>query len=149
MDIPWRVHSSIRIMRLLTRIFLFTSIIVFGSGFEPENQFRYMLIVFEGSDWCPRCRRLEQSVLSDTLFLHQLDRNSIRIEKIDFPQREKISAGTKQYNTSIAEKYAFDGSFPTLILTRTDTLFYRKINYSYESSAEILAQINSAKSDLQ
>lgn len=136
-------------MRLFNRIVLYASIVIMGSGFEPKDHFRYSLIVFEGSDWCARCRSLEQTVLSDTSFLHQLDRNFIRIEKIDFPQRKKITPEAKLYNETVAEKYAFDGSFPTLILTRNDTLIYRRIKYSDENTAEILAQINSAKSELQ
>lgn len=136
-------------MRLLIKIVFFISIVVIGSGFDSADQTRFRLIVFEGSDWCARCRNLEQSVLSDTTFLHQLDRNSIRIEIIDFPQRKKLSGETKEYNQAVAEKYAFDGSFPTLILTRTDTIIYRRITYSNESTAEILAQINLAKSALQ
>ena len=136
-------------MRLLKRIVFYATIVIMGSGFEPKDQYSYSLIVFEGSDWCARCRRLEQAVLSDTIFLQQLERNSIGIEKIDFPQREKISAEAKLYNQTVAEKYAFDGSFPTLILTRTDTFIYRKIHYSYESTDKMLALINSAKSALQ
>ena len=136
-------------MRLLKRIVFYATIVIMGSGFEPKDQYSYSLIVFEGSDWCARCRSLEQTVLSDTSFLHQLDRNYIRIEKIDFPQRKKIAAEAKLYNQTVAEKYAFDGSFPTLILTRTDTFIYRRIKYSDETTAEILAQINSAKSELQ
>lgn len=136
-------------MRLILKIVFFTSIIAFSSGFDPADQVGFKLIVFEGSDWCPQCRRLEKEILNDSLFLTQLQTHSVFIERIDFPQRKKLSAATRNYNNSIAEKYAFDGGFPTLILTRTDSFRFHRISYSNQSKEKFLAEINSAKSDLQ
>jgi thioredoxin-related protein len=136
-------------MRLLIKIVFFISIVVIGSGFDKEDQSRFRLIVFEGSDWCAHCRRLEKEILNDSLFLSQLQTHSVVIERIDFPQRKKLSDTTRLYNNTIAEKYAFDGNFPTIILSRTDSFRYRKINYSNQSIAKFLAEINAVKSVLQ
>lgn len=135
-------------MKLLIKIVFFTAIIVIGSGFDPADQIRFRLIVFEGSDWCPQCRRLEKEILNDSLFLTQLQSHSVFIERIDFPQRKKLSEPTRLYNTTIAEKYAFDGSFPTIILARTDSFRYRKIIYSNQSIANFMAEVNKVKSSL-
>jgi hypothetical protein len=107
-------------------------------GFQHPDQCKYKLIIFEGSDWCPNCRRLEKNVLSDSLFLYKLKTISVKIEMIDFPQRKKLSKETRMYNGSMAEKYSFDGNYPTLVLTRTDTLSFQKITYTNQTVDEML-----------
>lgn len=136
-------------MRLLIKIIFLTSITFIGSGYAPADQTMFRLIVFEGSDWCAHCYRLEKEILNDSLFMTQIQTHSVVIERIDFPQRKKLSDKTRLYNNSIAEKYAFDGNFPTIILARTDSFSYRKINYTNQPIAKFLAEINSAKSVLQ
>lgn len=136
-------------MKQFVKIVFFSSIIIMGSGYKPADQIGFRLIVFEGSDWCSRCLRLEKEILNDSLFLNQMQSGSIKIERIDFPQRKKLSDTTRLFNTTIAEKYAFDGSFPTIILARTDSFSYRKINYTNQSITQFLAEINTVKSALQ
>jgi len=105
------------------------------------NETGYTLIIFEGSDWCANCWRLEKTVLQDTVFLKELKSLDITIEKIDFPQKNKQPEKTKQYNNSIAEKYDFDGSFPTLVLTKKGGGNYQKIRYRHQSGRELLEEL--------
>ncbi len=93
----------------------------------PHN---YTLFVFEGSDWCVNCRRLEKNILSDTKFVSFLEQKHITLRRVDFPQRKVLDAQTKKHNETLAEQYNFDGAFPTLILSREDTLLFRKIYYN-------------------
>ena len=51
----------------------------------------YTLLVFEGSDWCANCRRLNKKVLSTSEIQNFLDKKSIALQKVDFPQRKKTS----------------------------------------------------------
>lgn len=136
-------------MKSIYKIVVAAFLLTIGSGYNEADQFKYRLIVFEGSDWCAHCRRLEKEILNDSLFMSQMQTYSVFIERIDFPQRKKLSDTTRLYNNTIAEKYAFDGNFPTLILARTDSFSYRKINYINQPIAKFLAEINSAKSILQ
>ena len=101
----------------------------------------YTLYVFEGSDWCSNCRRLENTVLAKEEFLDFLSKKEITILKIDFPQRIKQSKEEKKSNAAIAELYAFDGSFPTLILAKTNTQNFEKVYYSNQSVSEMQQQI--------
>ena len=97
-----------------------------------------VLYVFEGSDWCTNCARLEKKILIDSSFMNQINRLNIRIERIDFPQRKKIPAETRGYYDQVAEKFSFDGVFPSLFITRTDNGRYRRIFFKNESADEML-----------
>lgn len=100
-----------------------------------------VLYVFEGSDWCTHCARLEKNILTNEAFLKEIGLLNIKLERIDFPQRAKLSPEIKKYNDKIAEKFGFDGTFPTLILAGMDSEKARKIIYHNESVAEMLQMI--------
>ena len=110
---------------------------------KQQTYFQYKLLVFEGSDWCANCHRLEKNILSDSLFINQLGKNSIEVERIDFPQRKKLSKNIQSYNRAIAEKYEFDGVFPTLLLIKKNDDSFQKIAYQNQSVEEFLKLIQS------
>lgn len=77
--------------------------------------------------------------MNDTTFIEYLNDKNIKLIKIDFPQRKKLSKEQKLYNKQIAEKYNFEGVFPTIIISRSDTLFFDKIDFQNQSVEEIIA----------
>lgn len=95
----------------------------------------FQLLVFEGSDWCHNCQRLEQSVLSDSLFIQEMGKMGIALQRVDFPQRKKLTKEQRQRNEALAQRYGFDGSFPSLVLVRPQTSQFRKINCRPDVSA--------------
>lgn len=129
-----RIKNLIRIFFLL--IFLGTS-----QGFIERDTYSFRLLIFEGSDWCPNCRRLEKNILSDSLFQYKLESASIHIERFDFPQRKKLPQAMIQVNQKTAEDFSFDGQFPSLIISRADTLLFKKIQYTNQSADELAQQI--------
>lgn len=124
------------------RIYLlsFLLTVVFPASGNKGNP-EYKLIVFEGSDWCVNCIRFEKTILSDALFINYTNRNHIEIERIDFPQHKKLSKSQIEYNTSVAEKYAFEGLFPTIILAKTGVKRIIKIDYNNQNSEELISLI--------
>jgi thioredoxin-related protein len=122
---------------------LITIVLLLNFGFisQIEVSERYHLIIFEGSDWCANCIRLEKNILNDTSFLQYLKYKNIKLMKIDFPQRKKLSNEQKLNNEQIAGKYDFKWVFPTVIISRSDTLFFEKIYYQNQSVKEIEAVI--------
>ncbi len=100
-----------------------------------------ILFIFEGSDWCTNCARLEKKILTDSAFQQQINLLDIKLERIDFPQRKKLPPEVKEHNNRIAEKFEFDGSFPTLIIARLDNNQYRRIYYQNENVEEMLSMI--------
>jgi hypothetical protein len=119
---------------------IWSLIMLFPDGSRDEKP-SAVLYVFEGSDWCTSCARLEKRILVDPSFMNQIDQLNIRIERIDFPQRKKIPAETKQYYDQVAEKFSFDGVFPSLFIIRPDNDKYRRIYFKNESADEMLLMI--------
>ena len=95
----------------LTAYSAFTLVQATGSEFR--------LLVFEGSDWCANCRRLNKKVLSTSEIQDFLDKKSIALQKVDFPQRKKLADSILQQNKALAERYGFRGEFPTVMLVHS------------------------------
>jgi len=74
--------------------------------------------------------------LSDKAFIEFSQKNEIEIERIDFPQRTKQTKETERYNAEMAEKYQFDGIFPTVILLDEKTNELIKIPNSIHNTSE-------------
>ncbi len=126
--------------KAVPKLFILFVMVSFSLGFQIKNS-NHKLIVFEGSDWCPNCISFEKNVLSNAVFKNFLDDNKIEIEMIDFPQRKKLSKEQKKYNASVAEKYSFDGKYPTILLTNETTDEYLKLDYSNQTVDELIDEI--------
>lgn len=116
----------------------------------PSGDSEFKLIIFEGSDWCRNCRRLEKEVLSKEAFTTFLTNHSIKIEKVDFPQRKKLSKEVKAHNEAIAEKYDFEGIYPTIILEHVASAnFFRWTEYLNQSTDEIIQKLENKLQSLR
>lgn len=121
---------------LLLLCLLAGTLLAFAPAARP-----YSLLVFEGSDWCSNCKRLERRVLSDTAFAAFLQTQQIQLQRIDFPQQKKLSAATMRYNDSIASSFAFDGVYPAVFLVSPEGR--QRIFYGNQSAAEFIALLKS------
>ncbi|MFT7588449.1 MAG: hypothetical protein ACI959_000659 [Limisphaerales bacterium] len=101
------------------------------------------LIVFEGSDWCANCRNLEKNVLSDSVFLSFIEAQNIQLVRADFPQRKKLKNEIKLRNKTLADKYNFDGKFPSIILSFSENENFEQISYSDDNVSELIKKIES------
>jgi len=106
----------------------------------------YQLLIFEGSDWCRICIKLEQTILSNDAFINFSKEQQIELIRLDFPQRISLDQQTQDYNASMAEKYNCDGSFPTLLLVNEANEEVKKITYRNESLSDFLGiMVNTLK----
>lgn len=123
-------------------ISLFLIAIVFSNvNLSYEKPADFELIVFEGSDWCSNCRNLNKQVLSDEEFLKYLKKENIKLTKIDFPQRKKLTKEQEKINREYAQKYKFVGVFPTVILSRTDKQSYKNLSFTNQTADQFIQQI--------
>lgn len=124
------------------RFVLFTLFIAFAfsfatAGFNAPPP-SYQLLIFEGSDWCRICIKLEQTILSNDAFINFSKEQQIELIRLDFPQGISLDQKTQDFNASMAEKYNFDGSFPTLLLVNETGEEIKKITYRNESLSDFL-----------
>lgn len=124
-------------------------IMVDSFSFTEKVDNNYELIVFEGSDWCSNCKKFERNILNDSLVINYLEKEKIEVLKIDFPQRKKLSKEQKNSNKKYAEKYNFKGLFPTIILSRTDTILYTEISSKNMNSLAFIKQLENIQLKLK
>ena len=125
-----------------TPVLLFFTFLILGfTSYAQDTKLK--LIVFEGSDWCSNCIRLEKNVLSKQNFEAFLSTQKIDFKRIDFPQRKQLSESDKKRNAEIAEKYNFNGAFPTVLLINeiSNTIF--TIPYRNQNSEAFISIIQS------
>jgi thioredoxin-related protein len=72
-----------------------------------------LLICFTGSDWCPACIKLEQSILGTQTFANYA-KNALILLKIDFLYRHEQSEDDKAINEMLRKQFQVE-AFPTLI----------------------------------
>ena len=116
------------------------SVILFAFSADDAPK-KLTLIVFQGSDWCPNCIRFDEHILQDDAFKTYLKKHKIEIALVDFPQKIKLSKQQQAKNDSIADRYQFDGSFPTILIARNDTLIYKELQYSNQTTAQMISQL--------
>ena len=107
-----------------------------------------ILYVFSGSDWCANCIELERKIISNPKFQSSLKAHHIQLEIIDFPQRKKLKAEMVKYNTLIAEKFNFEGVYPTLIVFSSSSQKYKQIVYQNENVEDFSNRIISEATTL-
>lgn len=112
-----------------------------GTHSNIEEKTDFELIVFEGSDWCSNCRQFESAVLSDERFIEYLEKEHIKLTKVDFPQREKLSPEQQEINRKYAEKYQFAGVFPTIVLSRINNSSYINLNFRNQTIDQFIQLI--------
>ena len=126
-------------------------ILVIGSGFVKRADniaATHTLLVFEGSDWCRNCIRFKKTVLTKEPFKKYLQEKNIEVEQIDFPQRKQLDAATVAYNAKIADKYNFDGVFPTLLLINNTTDAVAKIPYATQDVYQFMLLLDTKLSEI-
>jgi thioredoxin-related protein len=74
-----------------------------------------IILVFQGSDWCAPCIKLDREIWSTDTFKKYAKENYIML-KADFPRRKKnaLSEVQTKANALLAEKYNKQGFFPFL-----------------------------------
>ncbi len=89
---------------------------------DPDQAFaaaaasgKQVLLVFQGSDWCIPCIRLEEKVLSTGRF-EQFATDSLVVLKADFPQRKKVDAALTGRYEKLAAAFNPHGIFPKAVL---------------------------------
>src|SRR5680860_1025952 len=80
-----------------------------------------IVLVFQGSDWCAPCMKLEQEIWSTEVFKKYAKGHYIML-KADFPRKKahKLSDEQQEKNNQLAEKYNLQGYFPFVVVLNKD-----------------------------
>jgi len=76
-----------------------------------------IILVFQGSDWCAPCIKLNREIWSNATF-QNLAKDHFIMLKADFPRKKsnKLSEELQEQNAKLAEKYNDQGFFPLVVI---------------------------------
>ena len=102
---------------------------------EATNNNKNILLVFQGSDWCGPCIKLDKEVWS-TLEFQNLSKNHFVMLKADFPRKKanKLSESLTIQNRKLAEKYNKEGFFPLVVVLSKEGNVLGKMGYEKTNS---------------
>ncbi|MFA6058295.1 MAG: thioredoxin family protein [Taibaiella sp.] len=101
---------------------------------------RPILLVFEGSDWCLPCIKLDRKVLSTDIFIHFAN-ESLVVLKADFPQKKKLDPLLAKQYERLAEIYNKEGAFPKMILITPDQKELGTIKANYGKPEQLIEKL--------
>jgi len=89
-----------------------------------------IILVFQGSDWCAPCIKLDKEIWSTTKF-QELAKNHFVMLQADFPKRKKnqLSDSQTAHNSKLAEKYNPNGYFPYVVVLSPEGKVLGSIGY--------------------
>jgi thioredoxin-related protein len=84
---------------------------------KSEELDRNIVLVFQGSDWCAPCIKLDREIWQTEEFRSYANENYILL-KADFPRKKKnkLSSELEMSNNELAEKYNKQGYFPLVVV---------------------------------
>jgi len=106
-----------------------------------------IILVFQGSDWCAPCMKLEKQVWSTDEFKSYAKSNFVML-KADFPKRKKNALSEEQQakNDKLAQKYNAEGYFPLVVILDENGKVIGKTGYKDLKPSEYIKHLNSFKS---
>lgn len=103
-----------------------------------------IIMVFQGSDWCVPCMKLEKSIWSTNEFKNYAEDNYVMLQ-VDFPRRKKnaLSAEQQEQNNKLAETYNKNGFFPFVVVLDAKGNVLGKTGYKKATPAAYIKEIDS------
>ena len=87
-----------------------------------------ILMVFSGSDWCPPCMKLHETVFSQPEFAAFAAKGKVVLFFADLPRRKKISSQVLAQNRQLMQTYGIRG-VPTVLLTDASGKVFARTGY--------------------
>ena len=111
---------------------------------RAEN--RPIILVFQGSDWCAPCIKLDREVFSTEIFKLFAKDHYVML-KADFPKRKKntLPEAQQNHNNALAEKYNKRGIFPFVVVLDKDGKVLGETGYIKSSPSEYIAHLEKIK----
>lgn len=109
-----------------------------------EHQNKPIVLVFQGSDWCAPCIKLDKEIWSTEEFKTQAEKKFILL-KADFPRRKKntLSEVQKVQNAKLADKYNKRGMFPLVVVLTAKGELLGATGYKQISPIEYVSLLTS------
>jgi len=105
---------------------------------------KLVLMDFTGSDWCPPCIELHNTIFSKPEFQAYADSNLVFLT-VDFPQQYHLPEAASATNDLLSQKFDVEG-FPTLVALNGDGKeVWRHVGSIDGGAKELFGELDSAK----
>jgi thioredoxin-related protein len=111
---------------------------------SKEN--KKIVLVFQGSDWCAPCIKLDQDIWSSEEFKTYSKDHFIML-KADFPKRKKnaLTPEQQEKNNKLAESYNKGGYFPFVLVLNAKGEVLGSTGYKKMNVHDFINHLNSFK----
>ena len=107
-----------------------------------KNQ--HIILVFQGSDWCAPCIKLDREIWSTKEFI-DYSKNNFVLLLADFPRKNKnkLTNSQQQKNNQLMEKYNLRGYFPYVVVLDKNLNILGSTGYKKISPSEYIKLLTS------
>ncbi|MFK5855258.1 MAG: thioredoxin family protein [Bacteroidota bacterium] len=137
--------------------FILIGMVMFANAQEWQTDFdqakekatlenKDIILVFQGSDWCAPCMKLETEIWSTEEFKIYAADNYVML-LADFPKKKKnaLSSEQQEMNNKLAETYNKNGFFPLVVLMDNNGKVLGNTGYKKMTPQEYIAHLTSLK----
>ena len=106
------------------------------------TQEKTILLVFQGSDWCAPCIKLNREIFESEPFMAYAKDHFIMLQA-DFPRRKKnaLDPELQTHNNALAERYNKGGVFPFVVVLNKDGRVLGQTSYSKKTPQEYIVEL--------
>ncbi len=103
-----------------------------------------IILVFQGSDWCAPCIKLDRQIWSTETFKKYAKENYVMLQA-DFPKRKKnaLSETLTISNAKLAETYNKNGIFPFVVVLDANGTVLGETSYKKTTPENYIKELNS------
>ncbi|MEA1787437.1 thioredoxin family protein [Arenibacter sp. GZD96] len=114
---------------------------------QAASENKKLILVFQGSDWCAPCIKLNKEVWSTDEFTTYARKNYIMVQA-DFPRKKQNALPEEQVkaNAQLAETYNKNGIFPFVVILDSQGKVLGGTSYKKMPPKEYIALLESFKS---
>ncbi len=111
---------------------------------EASTLDRNIVLVFQGSDWCAPCMKLEKEIWLSEAFITYSKENFVLL-KADFPKKRnnQLDPVQQEKNGLLAERYNTDGYFPLVVVLNAKGEVLGKTGYEKVSPTDYIKTLSS------
>lgn len=105
---------------------------------------KLVLLDFTGSDWCPPCKSLHNTVLTSAEFTKFAKDNLVLVE-VDFPRAKKQSPELKAANAKLEEQFKVEGYPTVIVLDANGKEIFREVGFGGTPAKDYVAKLAKLK----
>jgi thioredoxin-related protein len=137
---------------LLFALFVFSSLVLSAQNWQTDFETAKkmaadknipVILVFQGSDWCAPCIKLDREIWSSETFKSFAKDHFVMLQA-DFPRKKKNALAEKQemQNKELAEKYNKQGIFPFVVVLDKNGKILGETGYKKMTPGQYIEHLN-------